>query len=72
VKRLTLRTDQLRSAAGHDVPLAMFGTPNKLDYWRAAGDLGFGQLALLLPTRPRDESLRLLDEYASLVAQYRD
>ena len=72
VKQLTLRTDQLRSAAGHDVPLAMFGTPNKLDYWRAAEDLGFGQLALLLPTRPRDESLRLLDEYASLVAQYRD
>jgi probable F420-dependent oxidoreductase len=72
VKQLTLRTDQLRSAAGHDVPLAMFGTPNKPDYWRAAEDLGFGQLALLLPTRPRDESLRLLDEYASLVAQYRD
>ncbi len=72
VKQLTQRTDQLRSAAGHDVPLAMFGTPNKLEYWRAAEDLGFGQLALLLPTRPRDESLRLLDEYASLVAQYRD
>ena len=50
----------------------MFGTPNKVDYWRAAEDLGFGQLALLLPTRTRDESLRLLDEYASLVAQYRD
>jgi hypothetical protein len=50
----------------------MFGTPNDLDYWRAAEDLGFGQLALLLPTRPRDESLRLLDEYADLVAEYRD
>ena len=41
------------------------------DYWRAAEDLGFGQLALLLPTEPLDESLRLLDEYAALVAQYR-
>ena len=49
----------------------MFGTPNKLDYWRAAEDLGFGQLALFLPTKPLDESLRLLDEYAALVAQYR-
>ncbi|EUA89133.1 hypothetical protein I551_4374 [Mycobacterium ulcerans str. Harvey] len=29
-----------------------------------------GQLALLLPTCPREESLRLLDEYAALVAQY--
>jgi hypothetical protein len=73
VKQLTHRIDQMRSAAGHDVPLAMFGTPpNKLDYWRAAEDLGFGQLALFLPTQPRDESLRLLDEFASRVAQYRD
>ena len=72
LEQLTQRVDQLRSAAGRDVPLAMFGTPNDLDYWRAAEDLGFGQLALLLPTRPRDESLRLLDEYADLVAEYRD
>jgi probable F420-dependent oxidoreductase len=71
VKELTQRIDQLRSAAGHDVPLAMFGTPQKPDYWRAAEELGFGQLALLLPTRPRDESLRLLDEYAARLAEYR-
>jgi probable F420-dependent oxidoreductase len=72
VEQLSRRTDQLRDGAGHDVPLAMFGTPNDLDYWRAAEDLGFGQVALLLPTRPLDESLRLLDEYAALVQQYRD
>ncbi len=71
VKHLTQRIEQLRGAAGHDVPLAMFGTPNKPEYWRAAQELGFGQLALLLPTKPRDESLRLLDEYAGVVAQYR-
>jgi probable F420-dependent oxidoreductase len=72
VEQLSRRTDQLRDGAGHGVPLAMFGTPNDLDYWRAAEDLGFGQVALLLPTRPLDESLRLLDEYAALVQQYRD
>jgi len=72
VEQLSRRTDQLRDGAGHDVPLAMFGTRNDLDYWRAAEDLGFGQVALLLPTRPLDESLRLLDEYAALVQQYRD
>jgi hypothetical protein len=49
----------------------MFGAPQKLDYWRAAEDLGFGQLALLLPTRPCDGSLRLLDEYAAQLAKYR-
>lgn len=71
VERLTQRIDQMREGAGHDVPLAMFGTPVDPDYWRAAEELGFGQLALLLPTRPLDESLRLLDDYAQRVAQYR-
>ena len=72
VEQLTQRIDQLRDGAGHDVPLAMFGTPNRLDYWRSADDLGFDQLALFLPTRPLDESLRLLDEHAALVNRYRD
>jgi probable F420-dependent oxidoreductase len=71
VESLTKRVDQLRDGAGRDVPLAMFGTPQKPDYWRAAEDLGFGRLALLLPTQPLDESLRVLDEYAALVGQYR-
>ena len=71
VDALTRRIDQMRDGASRDVPLAMFGTPQNPDYWRAAEELGFGQLALLLPTRPLDESLRLLDEYASLVDQYR-
>ncbi|MDT7761076.1 MAG: hypothetical protein QOC63_496 [Mycobacterium sp.] len=71
VEVLTKRIDQMRDGAGRDVPLAMFGTPNNPDYWRAAEDLGFGQLALLLPTLPLGESLRLLDEYAALVDRYR-
>lgn len=71
VEQLSQRTNQLRDAAGHDVPTAMFGAPADLDYWRAAEDLGFDQLALLLPTKPRDESLRTLDELAARVAQYR-
>ena len=71
VEQLTERIDQLRDRAGHDVPLAMFGAPADPDYWRAAEDLGFGRLALFLPTRPLDESLRLLDERAALVNQYR-
>lgn len=71
IEDVTRRVEQLRSAAGQDVPLAMFGTPKNLEYWSAAEDLGFGQLALLLPTKPLDESLRLLDDYAALVAQYR-
>jgi probable F420-dependent oxidoreductase len=71
VERLTKRIDQLREGAGHDVPLTTFGTPIDPDYWGALEDLGYGQLNLLLPTKPLDESLRLLDEYAEKVAKYR-
>ena len=70
-EHLKKRIGQIRDGAGHDVPLAQFGTPVDLDYWRAAEDLGFGQVALLLPTKPHDESLRLLDDYADQVAKYR-
>jgi probable F420-dependent oxidoreductase len=71
VEHLTKRIGQLRDGAGYDVPLAQFGTPVDPDYWRAVEQLGFGEVALLLPTLPRDESLRLLDDYAAAVAQYR-
>jgi probable F420-dependent oxidoreductase len=68
-ERLSKRIEQMR-AGGRDVPLAMFGTPVDADYWHAAEELGFGQLALMLPTKPRDESLRLLDSFAEQVAKY--
>lgn len=71
VERLAQRIDQMRESSGHDVPLAMFGTPVDPEYWRAADELGFGRLALLLPTRPLDESFRLLDDYAERVERYR-
>ncbi len=68
---LARRIDQLRDGAGHDVPLAMFGTPIDPEYWRAVEDLGFGRLALMLPTLPVDDTLRTLDGFASVVEQYR-
>ena len=71
IEALTKRVGQMRDGSGRDVPLAMFGAPQKPDYWQAAEELGFGQLALMLPTRPLDETLRLLDEYAALVGRYR-
>jgi probable F420-dependent oxidoreductase len=70
VDRLRMRIDQIRDGAGHDVPLSMFGTPADADYWHAAEELGFGQLNLLLPTKPLDTSLSLLDDYAAQVAKY--
>ncbi|MDX1882522.1 LLM class F420-dependent oxidoreductase [Mycolicibacterium sp. 120270] len=71
VERLARRIAEMRDGAGHDVPLSQFGTPIDLDYWSAAEELGFDQISLLLPTKPLDESLRLLDDYAEQVAKYR-
>jgi probable F420-dependent oxidoreductase len=71
VEHLKKRIDQMREGAGHDVPLATFGTPVDPDYWHGLDDLGYGRVALLLPTKPKDESLRLLDEYAAAVEKYR-
>lgn len=69
--RLTKRIKQMRDGATHDVPLTTFGTPIDPDYWRGLEDLGYYQANLLLPTKPHDDSLRLLDEFATKVAQYR-
>ena len=71
VESLKKRIDQLREGAGHDVPLATFGTPVKPDYWKALDGLGYGRVALMLPTLPKDESLRLLDDYSAAVDRYR-
>jgi probable F420-dependent oxidoreductase len=71
IDHLKRRIDQLRDGAGHDVPLTTFGTPIDPEYWRGLEDLGYRQANLLLPTKPRDESLRLLDDYAERLAQYR-
>lgn len=72
LEHLARRIEQLREGSGgRDVPLAMFGTPADPEYWDSAKELGFHQLALLLPTKPLDESLRLLDEYAAKVDKYR-
>ncbi|MFY9920420.1 MAG: LLM class F420-dependent oxidoreductase [Mycobacterium sp.] len=71
VKHLRKRIDQIRDGAGHDVPLATFGTPIDPDYWGGLEDLGYGRVALLLPTKPEAESLQLLDEYAAAVEKYR-
>jgi probable F420-dependent oxidoreductase len=71
VEHLKKRIEQMRDGAGHDVPLATFGTPIDPDYWGGLEDLGYGRVGLLLPTKPEAESLRLLDEYAAAVEKYR-
>lgn len=71
VDSLSKFVTQMRDGLGHDVPLAQFGTPADPEYWHAVGELGFGQIALILPSLPTDESLRILDDYANQVQNYR-
>lgn len=68
---LKRRVQQIRDGAGHDVLLTTFGTPVDPGYWEVLEELGYQQANLLLPTRPRDESLRMLDQFAERVAGYR-
>jgi probable F420-dependent oxidoreductase len=67
---LSMRVDQMRAATGGEVPLAMFGAPIDLEYWRATEDLGFDRIGLMLPSRPLDETLGLLDSFAATVQNY--
>ncbi|MEU0494136.1 LLM class F420-dependent oxidoreductase [Mycobacterium sp. NPDC006124] len=68
---LSSRVRQMRDGSGRDVPLSMFAAPVDADYWQAVDDLGFGQTNLMLPSVSRDDTLRLLDDYAAKVADYR-
>ena len=70
IEHLTKRIAQIRDGAGHDVPLTTFGTPIDTEYWRGLEELGYYQANLLLPSKPKDDSLRLLDDYAEKVADY--
>ncbi|MBB3601116.1 putative F420-dependent oxidoreductase [Mycolicibacterium sp. BK556] len=70
IEHLGRRIEQMREGATHDVRLTTFGTPIDLDYWRGLDGLGYGLVNLLLPTKPRDETLRLLDDYTAKVADY--
>jgi probable F420-dependent oxidoreductase len=70
VEHIGRRVEQIRQGAGQDVRLTTFGTPIDPEYWGGLEGLGFAQVNLLLPTKPADKSLKLLDDYAEAVAKY--
>jgi probable F420-dependent oxidoreductase len=71
VEHLRKRIEQMRDGLGHDVPVALIGAPIEPGYWCALEGLGIGRVALDLPTRTADESLRMLDDFAATVTRYR-
>jgi probable F420-dependent oxidoreductase len=70
LEQLTSRIAAMRDGAGRDVPVSVFGAGRDVDTLRAYEGLGIERAALLLPTRPRDESLKLLDEFAEFAAKF--
>jgi probable F420-dependent oxidoreductase len=70
VEQLTSRIAQMSDLAGRAVPVSIFGAPRDLDQLRAYEGLGIERAALFLPTRPLDESLKILDELAALVEKF--
>jgi probable F420-dependent oxidoreductase len=48
----------------HIVPMGVFPTPSKLDYY---AELGVTEAVLRLPSAPRDEVMPMLDDYAKLL-----
>jgi probable F420-dependent oxidoreductase len=48
----------------HIVPMGVFPTPEKLDYYAS---IGVTECVLRLPSAPRDEVMPVLDEYARLI-----
>lgn len=69
-KELAPQIDQLREVAGQDVPIVHFhgGEPSAKEL-TGCRDLGLEHVLLDLPTAPRDETLRHLDELRAEVAK---
>ncbi len=70
IEQLTTRIAAMRDGAGRDVPVSVFGVATDENIWRAYQGLGIERAALFLPTKPRDETLKLLDTYAEQVAKF--
>ncbi|MET0135758.1 MAG: LLM class F420-dependent oxidoreductase [Kibdelosporangium sp.] len=70
VEQLTRRISQMSDRAGRDVPVTVFGAPLDADLLRAYDGLGIERSGLFLPTQPRDETLRTLDEFAQFVEKF--
>ncbi|GDY29703.1 LLM class F420-dependent oxidoreductase [Gandjariella thermophila] len=61
---------EIRERAGRDVPFTVYAAPNDPEVINGYAELGAERILLYLPTRPRDETLRELDELAATVAAH--
>jgi probable F420-dependent oxidoreductase len=62
---------EIRERAGREVPFTVYAAPNDPEVINGYTELGAERILLYLPTEPRDQTLRLLDELAGTAASYR-
>lgn len=60
---------EVRDKAGRRVPVTVFGAENDAAKLAGYAEAGVDRALLMLPTRPRDETLRKLDELAELTRE---
>jgi alkanesulfonate monooxygenase SsuD/methylene tetrahydromethanopterin reductase-like flavin-dependent oxidoreductase (luciferase family) len=70
-KNLAESIGRVRDLAGWRVPVALYAAPADAREIDKFAEAGVDRLLFLLPTRPRDESLRRLDEIAAVTAGHR-
>jgi len=62
---------EIRERAGREVPFTVYAAPSNPEVLNGYAELGAERILLYLPTKPKDETLRLLDELAATAAAYR-
>jgi probable F420-dependent oxidoreductase len=62
--------ERMREAAGRDVPVTVYATPDDPATIGAYEELGVERLLLYLPTRPEGESIEVLDRLAAVAGRF--
>ncbi|WP_367318940.1 LLM class F420-dependent oxidoreductase [Streptomyces sp. HUAS ZL42] len=68
---LAPRIDRMRQVAGAGTPVVAYAAPHDREALEGYAQLGVERVLLYLPTGPRDETLRTLDDFAEAVSAYR-
>lgn len=70
-ENLADRIKEVRDRAGWRVPVTLYAAPGDAAAIDSYAQAGVDRVLFYLPTKPRDESLRHLDEFAELAENYR-
>jgi probable F420-dependent oxidoreductase len=70
-KELGAQVDRMRQVAGAGTPVVVYAAPHDPEALDIYAELGVERVLLFLPTRPEEQTLRILDEYAEAASAHR-